>query len=278
MNAESLQAVALAVAAERSVDRVLSRIVEGLVERSSVAFARVWLIGPGDICATCPMRAECPDQTRCLHLSASAGAPLDGRADWSRLTGAFRRFPLNERKIGRIGATGQGIFIPDVAHDQEWIAHPDWVRRENISSFGGQPLVFRDEILGVLAVFNRDPCNRDTFAWLRTFADHAAIAIAHARRWTKSNGCTNSCSSRTRTFARTSGATRRTASSGRALRFRRCSNRSASSHRHRQPFSSKVNREPARNSWRGPSTIAAAAGTAPDQRELRLRPARTVRE
>src|SRR4030095_12112477 len=24
-------------------------------------------------------------------------------------------------------------------------------------------------------------CNRDTFAWLRTFADHAAIAIAHAR-------------------------------------------------------------------------------------------------
>jgi transcriptional regulator with GAF, ATPase, and Fis domain len=52
---------------------------------------------------------------------------------------------------------------------------------EKISSFGGQPLVFRDEILGVLAVFNRGPCNRDTFAWLRTFADHAAIAIAHAR-------------------------------------------------------------------------------------------------
>jgi len=181
VNAESLQAVALAVAAERSVDRVLSQIVEGLVERSSVALARVWLIGPGDICATCPMRAECPDQTQCLHLSASAGAPLDRRADWSRLTGAFRRFPLNQRKIGRIGATGQGIFIPDVAHDQEWIAHPDWVRREGISSFGGQPMVFRDEILGVLAVFNRGPCNRDTFAWLRTFADHAAIAIAHAR-------------------------------------------------------------------------------------------------
>ena len=181
MNAQSLQSVALAVAAERSVDRVLSRIVQGLIERSSVALARVWLIGPGDICTTCPMRAECPDQTRCLHLSASAGVPLDPRADWSRLTGAFRRFPLNERKIGRIGATGQGIFIPDVAHDQEWIAHPDWVRREKISSFGGQPLVFRDEILGVLAVFNRGPCDRDTFAWLRTFADHAAIAIAHAR-------------------------------------------------------------------------------------------------
>ena len=181
MNAESLQAVALAVAAERSVDRVLSRIVNGLVERSSVALARVWLVGPGDMCATCLMRTECPDQTRCLHLSASAGAPIEPDADWSRLTGTFRRFPLNERKIGRIGATGEGIFIPDVERDQEWIADPDWVRRENISSFGGQPLVFRDEILGVLAVFNRGPCNHDTFAWLRTFADHAAIAIAHAR-------------------------------------------------------------------------------------------------
>ena len=185
MNPESLQKVALAVAAERSVDRVLSQIVEGLVERSDVALARVWLIAPGDICATCPMRAECPDQTRCLHLSASAGAPLDGRADWSRLTGAFRRFPLNERKIGRIGATGEGIFIPDVAHDQDWIAQPDWVQRERICSFGGQPLVFRREILGVLGVFSRDPCNRETFTWLRTFADHAAIAIAHARALTE---------------------------------------------------------------------------------------------
>jgi transcriptional regulator with GAF, ATPase, and Fis domain len=41
--------------------------------------------------------------------------------------------------------------------------------------------MFRGEILGVLGVFSRDPCNRETFAWLRTFADHAAIAIAHAR-------------------------------------------------------------------------------------------------
>jgi transcriptional regulator with GAF, ATPase, and Fis domain len=181
MNAESLQAVALAVAAERSVDRVLAQIVEGLVARSDVALARVWLVAPGDICETCPMRADCPGHTRCLHLSASAGAPLDGRGDWSRITGAFRRFPLNERKIGRIGATGEAIFIPEVVSDHHWIAHPDWVRRERICSFGGQPLVFRGEILGVLAVFSRDACSGETFAWLRTFADHAAIAIAHAR-------------------------------------------------------------------------------------------------
>jgi transcriptional regulator with GAF, ATPase, and Fis domain len=181
MNPEALQAVALAVAAETSVDRVLAQIVEGLVAHTAVALARVWLTGAGDICETCPLHAECLDRTRCLHLAASAGVPLDGRADWSRLDGAFRRFPIGARKIGRIGATGEGIFIQDVARDRDWIAQSDWVRREGISSFGGQPLVFNAEVLGVLGVFSRDSCNPRTFAWLRTFADHAAIAIAHAR-------------------------------------------------------------------------------------------------
>jgi transcriptional regulator with GAF, ATPase, and Fis domain len=181
MHPEALQAVALAVATERSVDRVLTRIVQGLAAQPSVALARVWLIAPGDICETCPMRAECPDQTRCLHLSASAGTPSNQREDWSRLDGAFRRFPLGVRKIGRIGATGEGILIEDIDRDHDWIARPDWVRKERIHSFGAQPLVFRDDVLGVLGVFNRDPCDRHTFAWLRTFADHAAIAIAHAR-------------------------------------------------------------------------------------------------
>jgi transcriptional regulator with GAF, ATPase, and Fis domain len=169
------------VAAERSVDRVLSQIVQGLVAQGGVALARVWLLGPGDICETCPLRAECPDRTRCLHLSASAGTSVSGEQDWSGLAGVFRRFPLNVRKIGRIGATGTGILIEDVSLDDEWIAQPDWVRRERIRSFGGQPLVFRGEILGVLAVFNRQSCDGRTFAWLRTFADHAAIAIVHAR-------------------------------------------------------------------------------------------------
>jgi transcriptional regulator with GAF, ATPase, and Fis domain len=181
MNPEALQAVALAVAAETSVDRVLAQIVEGLVATTAVALARVWLIAPGDICETCPLRAECRDHARCLHLSASAGAPLARGADWTRLDGAFRRFPLGVRKIGRIGETGDGLFIADVSRDQEWIARPDWVRSERIGSFGGQPLIFNREILGVLGVFNRDPCDHGTFAWLRTFADHAAIAIAHAQ-------------------------------------------------------------------------------------------------
>jgi len=55
------------------VETVLKLIVDGLVERAGLALARIWLIGPGDICATCPMGKECPSHMRCLHLAASAG-------------------------------------------------------------------------------------------------------------------------------------------------------------------------------------------------------------
>ncbi len=181
MNLEALQSVALAVAAERSLDRTLAQIVEGLAAQPGVALARVWLIAPGDICTTCRFRDECPTQVRCLHLAASAGTPLSSHHDWSRLDGHFRRFPLGVRKVGHIGATGEGLLIEDVALDQEWIARPEWMRAEQIRSFGGQPLVFGHEPLGVLGVFSREPIGRDTFPWLRTFADHAAIALAHAR-------------------------------------------------------------------------------------------------
>ena len=48
-------------------------------------------------------------------------------------------------------------------------------------TFAGQPLVFRGEILGVLAVFSREVIDLERFGWLRTFADQAAVALANAR-------------------------------------------------------------------------------------------------
>ncbi len=181
MNADMLQVVARAVAEERSVAAVLQTIVRGLSDQPYVALARIWLIDSGDICASCPMRRECQDLTRCLHLVASAGNPHNPQEDWSRLDGAFRRFPLQVRKIGRVGATGEAIMISDMATTSHWIAHPDWTVREQIKAFACQPLIFRGETFGVLAVFRRVPCSEEDFRWLRAFADQAAIAIANAR-------------------------------------------------------------------------------------------------
>ena len=181
MRPEVLQSVALAVAQARSVESVLGGIVQGLAVEGDIALARIWLVEPGDTCSSCPMRAECPQQSRCLHLVASAGRPTRTHEDWSRLTGAFRRIPLNVHKVGRVGGSGKPILIGSDLAASQWAADSGWARREGIVSFAGQPLIFRGEILGVLAVFSRAEMDESQFGWLRTFADHAAVAIANAR-------------------------------------------------------------------------------------------------
>jgi transcriptional regulator with GAF, ATPase, and Fis domain len=182
MELESLQALALEIAQERSVEEVLKKIVIGLTAQPGVALARIWLKGPGDICQKCPMRLKCPDQTQCLHLMASGGNPTkSGVEDWARLDGDFRRFPLGALKIGEIGATGLPIFLPDITQNLEWIARPHWAQREGICTFAGQPLIYRNEIMGVLAIFSRIALNKNEFDWLRIFADHAVVAIANSR-------------------------------------------------------------------------------------------------
>ena len=180
MHPHALQQMSLALAEQRSLDAILQRLVQGLVDEG-VALGRVWLLDRGDICDTCPLRAECPDQTRCLHLVASAGRSLDGTENWARLSGDFRRIPLGVRKVGYIGATGSSVLLGDIEADTQWAPRADWVARESIRSFAGHPLIFRGEVLGVLGVFSRTPLDDEAFEWLRMFASHAAVSIANAR-------------------------------------------------------------------------------------------------
>ena len=183
LNIELLQSISLAVAKVRDVETVLKMIVTGLADEASCKLARIWLAAPGDICERCALRAECPDQERCLHLKASEGRPTNplSGARWYRMDGDFQRFPLGIRIVGRIGATGQSEHLFDTAGDKEWIGRDDWLRREGIRTFVGHPLQFRGEIFGVLGVFTREQLGPEKVAWLRLFADHAAIAIANAR-------------------------------------------------------------------------------------------------
>jgi len=185
MDLESLQGISLAVNRERSPEVVLERIVGGLAAQEGLALARVWLVGPGEVCDVCRMRTECPGRVPCLQLVASAGRPKVPSEDWSRLDGEFRRFPLGVRKVGRVGATGESLIIRDVAQavaqGSSWVARPQWAIQEGIQCFAGHPLVFRGQVLGVLGVFSRAALEDQEMAWLRMFADHAAVAIANAR-------------------------------------------------------------------------------------------------
>ena len=81
----------LDLAQERHVDELLHLIVRRLADSPAVAMARIWLVRPGEGCATCPMQAECHDRTLCLHLVASAGNSTDDpAARYDRIDGVFR--------------------------------------------------------------------------------------------------------------------------------------------------------------------------------------------
>ena len=185
MLVEPLLALAATVAGEETTQKVLDAIVRGLAEEPSVALARIWLLSPGDICGECHFRSECSDQTKCLHLVASAGTPLKSTEDWSFLNGHFRRIPLSGKKVGSIGRTGNSILIGDLAAQNEWIARPEWALTERIRSFAGQPLIFRGKILGVLGLFSREPLSEEDSSWIRVFADQAAAAISNAQAFAK---------------------------------------------------------------------------------------------
>jgi transcriptional regulator with GAF, ATPase, and Fis domain len=178
---ENFPDLMLTIAAERKPEAIMNTMVRGIAQSRDVVLTRVWIIAPGDICTECRMRPECPDQTRCLHLCASAGNPADPERDYSRTTGGFRRVPIGVRKIGYVAATGKSLIFTEVKPEAEWVADPDWIVEEDVQTVAAQPLIYSGEVLGVLAVFDRKRLNEEEFRWLRIFADHAAIAIANAR-------------------------------------------------------------------------------------------------
>jgi transcriptional regulator with GAF, ATPase, and Fis domain len=165
MQTDSLQSIMQAIAQVQSVETVSKLLVEGLSRQPQVALASIWLSSPGD---------ERPRPV------ASAGKSLDGTEDWSRPEGALGRLPLNEEQIGRMAAGREPLLLKEISESQDWI-DTDWASREQVHSFAGHPLVFRGELLGVLAVLGRAPFGEEELAWLRAYADHAAVAIANAR-------------------------------------------------------------------------------------------------
>ena len=171
----------LELAQHHTVEDVLRHAVTALAYPPNVALVRVWIIEPGDRCSTCKDNSLCADKNRCLHLRASAGRSIVNDATWNATeASSFSRFPIGIRKVGMIAASGKAIEMVTINREEAW-ADPDWISREEIVSFAGQPLICRDEVLGVLSVFARQALEPGVLDMLRMVADHLAYAIANAR-------------------------------------------------------------------------------------------------
>jgi transcriptional regulator with GAF, ATPase, and Fis domain len=165
---ESLQSLALSVAQARSPESVLREMVEGLGRNDGVALARVWLIERDE------------HGVASLILKASVGQSIaDADVRWDETTGNHAKVAINYGKIGRIAQTSTPLLLQ--RGNGDWLLQREWADIEKIEAFAGQPLCFKGEVLGVVAVFSRNRIERRELGWLRVFADHAAVAIANAR-------------------------------------------------------------------------------------------------
>src|SRR5262249_11329683 len=170
-----------AVTSEQRIEPVLRTIVEGLASQPGVALSRIWLL-PSVHFPGSQQPPNSPEDADCLRLAASAGTPINSPGeDWSFLHGSFAQFRVNTGKVGQVAAERQPILIKDFGPQVNWIVRPEWAQREEIRSFAGYPLIFLDNLLGVIGVFGRRPFEEHEFTWLGLFANHAATAVANAR-------------------------------------------------------------------------------------------------
>ena len=172
----------LDIAHEQSLDSLLQKVVASAVGRPEMACSQIWLIDEGDICASCRLRQQCPDQSRCLHLVAARGAPLAGAgAAAPHFDDLKARIPLGAGLFGKVAATAQQIILTDLNVTGSEMIGLEWMRGENIRAVGGAPIIFKGEVLGVITGFSRYDITDEMRPWGRIFADHIGAAIANAR-------------------------------------------------------------------------------------------------
>jgi PAS domain S-box-containing protein len=135
----------------------LQRCAEAIVRGTRAAFARVWTLDEG---------------ASVLQLRASAGV-------YTQLDGSHSRVPVGTKKIGRIAAT-RAPHLTNAALDDPFVDR-EWARREGMVAFAGYPLVVADHVVGVVALFARQPLSDFTLAALASVADEIALGIERVR-------------------------------------------------------------------------------------------------
>jgi transcriptional regulator with GAF, ATPase, and Fis domain len=172
----------LEIAHEQSLHQLLQKVVNRAVERPELACAQIWLIDQGDRCSTCPRRPECPDQSRCLRLVAAKSVPISephpGSASFDDLN---TRMPLGMGILGKVVTTGQQILLNELDQQLFTIGGFSWLKQERVRGCNAAPIVFKNEILGVIIGFTRKELPDESRPWGRIFADHIGAAIANAR-------------------------------------------------------------------------------------------------
>ncbi len=137
-----------------SLREMLEQCAESMVRNLGGAFARIWTLNQ-------------PENV--LELRASAGM-------YTHLDGPHSRVPVGKYKIGLIAEERKPHLTNDVAHDTR-IGDPAWARREGMVAFAGYHLQVEDRLVGVMAMFARQPLSDTTLQAMASVGDQIALGI-----------------------------------------------------------------------------------------------------
>jgi two-component system sensor histidine kinase/response regulator len=147
-----------AVMQSNNPEEILSRSVEAIVRHLDAALARIWTVS---------------EDGTMLELQASAGL-------YTHINGAHDRVPVGKLKIGLIAAERQPHVTNNLDSDTR-VGDPEWVRREGLVSFAGYPLIVGQRLVGVMAMFARQPLTDAVLGGLSSLANVIAVAIERQR-------------------------------------------------------------------------------------------------
>lgn len=133
---------------------MLSECTDAMVDHLDAAFARIWLFNA---------------EANMLELQASSGL-------YTHLDGPHARVPVGRFKIGLIAAERLPHLTNTVLEDPR-VGDKAWAKREGMVAFAGYPLLVQDQLLGVMAMFTRQPLNPSTLDALAFVSQEIALGI-----------------------------------------------------------------------------------------------------
>ena len=146
--------VGRALTENMALNASLQWCAQAIVQYLDGAFARIWTLNEvGDT----------------LELQASAGL-------YTHLDGPHSRVPVGKFKIGLIAEERKPHLTNSVLGDP-LVGDQDWARREGMVAFAGHPLIVADQVVGVMAMFAKQPLPEVTLTALETIADQIAVGI-----------------------------------------------------------------------------------------------------
>ena len=137
-----------------SLQNMLKKCVEAMVQHLDVVFARIWTLSKdGDM----------------LELQASAGI-------YTHIDGFHSRIHLGNLKIGLI-ALERKPHLTNCIDDDPRINDKEWAKRERIVAFAGYPLITEDKLAGVIGMFSRRNLTNDILQTIASVAPEIALII-----------------------------------------------------------------------------------------------------